>query len=106
MAGYFGYLLVLVFCLIGWSQWLYFRRKLDRAEGIRLLTATALKQLYDGQFVGGCNWRYDGPPCGESTAPDKLCAPCFGRRIIDGPDEVLARGESVKGAGFIQVWVH
>lgn len=85
-----GWFLALVICLIGWAQWLYFRKKLDFNHSINRLLLHALEELYKGQFVGGCNKRYDGPPCHDATTLRDLCAPCFGRRILNGPREVVS----------------
>ena len=92
-----GWVIACVICLIGGYQWLFFRKKLDRALGVQKLTMAALHRLYGGQFVGGCNYRYDAPLCSGSTPLEEMCPPCYGRRVIDNPEAVLDEVLAQKG---------
>lgn len=84
-----GWFLALVISLIGWAQWLYFRKKLDFKHNVNRLLLHALSDLYQKEFIGGCNMRYDGMACHQATPLRELCAPCFGRRIVEDPNGVL-----------------
>lgn len=84
-----GWFLALVICLIGWGQWLYFSRKLEFKNCLNRLLLHALEELYKRQFVGGCNKRYDGMACHQATPLRELCAPCFGRRMVEDSTGVL-----------------
>ena len=78
-----GYVIAMLICLYGWYQWFYFSKRLGEEQARRAMIVQVLSRLYGGQFVSGCNWRYDHPPCNDSTPLDELCAPCFGRRTLE-----------------------
>lgn len=42
-----------------------------------------LEQLYGGDFIGGCNYRYDSSlRCDERGGEHKWCPPCRGRKLV------------------------
>lgn len=74
--------------LLGWSQWLYFRRKLDEAKVHNMIAMNALRSIYRNKAVGRCMQEFPTPPCSKETLPTELCPVCVGKRVVEmGLDE-------------------
>lgn len=91
MGNAFGWFLAFVVTLIGLAQWFYFSKKLEFKHGVNRLLLHALTELYRRNFVGGCNNRYDSMGCHAATPLKELCAPCFGRRMLEDSDGILRK---------------
>jgi hypothetical protein len=79
-------LLALIFSLVEIGR---LRRAVKSNRGTAARLYRVLDGLYGGMFVGGCNWRYDAPPCGSARPVSEWCSPCLGRKTLEENRELL-----------------